>query len=85
VGVDGYGADAEFVGRPKDTDGDLTAVRNKQLTNLGHWSMQLPPDNAHTPAGDKRNAGAKGGIFAISLRRCNGCGAKVFGRPPPLG
>ena len=31
--IDGHGAQAEFVGRAKDANGDLAAIRGKQFVN----------------------------------------------------
>ena len=42
VGVDRDGADAEFVGRAEDADGDLAAVGDEQLLERRDWAR---PDN----------------------------------------
>ena len=41
VRVDGDGADAEFVGRAKDANGDLAAVGDEQLADLGHRTFPI--------------------------------------------
>ena len=67
VRVDGDGADAEFVGRAEDADGDLAAVGDEQLPKL---------DGAGTGSGI--GASEEGSRYPIGGRAvCSGTAAAV--------
>ena len=65
VGIDGDGADAEFVGRPTHTDGDLAPVRHEQLADGlergGHGSGALWGEGAGMIRNPRRADNLHGG------------------------